>query len=267
MSTQTIEEMDPATAECLRIRDEKLRERERPISHAAGGKAESADVESILAGKLENVRRIAAERALCGPPPTPDEWERRQRATKVEQLRERWNAPARQLAVETVDASGEWGKAFEKIKARLGTGFLVGLIGKRGTGKTLLATQLMKANTENLRSARFASAIEFFSEVKASYRKDAKESELDVVDNFRRPSLLVLDEVGRRGETQWEDNLLFELLNRRYEDLKDTVLICNFSKEEFTAAIGESVASRMRETGGIIDCANWPSKRDKEAAQ
>jgi len=54
--------------------------------------------------------------------------------------------------------------------------------------------------------------------------------------------------------------MLFELLNRRYNDLKDTILIANKSKAEFQDYIGPSLASRMNETGGIVEC-NWPSFR------
>ncbi len=97
-------------------------------------------------------------------------------------------------------------------------------------------------------------------EIKSTYAKDSKESEEDVLLKFRKPDLLVLDEIGKRGETEWENRLLFELLNDRYNDVADTLLISNHKPEEFESSVGPALASRVNETGGIIDC-NWESYR------
>jgi DNA replication protein DnaC len=63
---------------------------------------------------------------------------------------------------------------------------------------------------------------ELLMRLKQSYRKDAAETEVAIIKDHRRPSLLVIDEFARRGETDWENNVLFELLNQRYADMTDT---------------------------------------------
>ena len=72
----------------------------------------------------------------------------------------------------------------------------------------------------------------------------------------------MLDELQERGETPWEDRLLTHVIDRRYAAEKDTLLITNHSKEKFLESIGESVASRLVETGGIVNC-SWASYRVK----
>ncbi len=149
------------------------------------------------------------------------------------------------------------------LKQRLGTGAVLALIGPRGTGKTQLGCDLIcEATTGRGMSARYAKAIEFFMGIKATFQRNAEETEKAVIDRFRRPALLVLDEISSRGETEWEDRLFDHLIDERYGAKKDTILIGNFvTVRDFDASVGPSIASRLSETGGVIDC-NWASFRN-----
>ncbi len=175
---------------------------------------------------------------------------------QILELRANWNTPLRHMkcAPVTTDDS-PWAKQYRQIadsfKPR--TGKLIAFVGGRGNGKTQMAVQLMKARTMELRTALFSTAVEFFIKIKSTYRKDADRDEMEVVKEYQKPSLLVVDEVGKRGGSDWENTMLFELLNRRYNDMKDTILIDNRSRAEFTEIIGPSLASRMNEGGGIIE--------------
>jgi len=102
--------------------------------------------------------------------------------------------------------------------------------------------------------------MEFFLEIKASFRPDSTVTEKQVIEEFIRPKLLIIDETQERGETKWEDGLLTHLIDRRYRQERDTLLISNQTKEAFAESIGASIASRIIETGGIVLC-NWPSFR------
>ena len=156
--------------------------------------------------------------------------------------------------------AGEWGERLTVLEAKLGTGMFVALIGVRGNGKTQMACELMKVHADNGKTVKFTTATQFFMEIKATWKKDAVDTEKDVVALHIKPSLLVIDEIGRRGESDWENNLLFELLNRRYNDKKDTIIIGNLSPQELQSNIGESLVSRFNETGGAIQC-TWASFR------
>lgn len=146
---------------------------------------------------------------------------------------------------------------------RLHSGCLIALIGTNGPGKTQLGVECIRHMTSDLFSARYATAMDFFIELKKSYRKDSMHDEGEVLNLFARPRLLVLDECQERGETEWEDRILTYLIDRRYRDQKDTILISNLKREEFEASLGRSVISRLNETGGIIEC-TWPSFRKYE---
>lgn len=181
-------------------------------------------------------------------------------AERVAELRRNWNAPLRQTSC-SPRLEGPWGDCRAKLVSRIGSGFLVALAGNRGAGKTQLSVELMRVVTESGRTALFRSATEIFTLIKASYRPDSRSSEGQVLKDHRAPALLVIDEVTRRGETEWENNILFELLDKRYGDMTDTILTCNLSAEAFAKTFDPALASRMSEGGGIIEC-NWGSFRD-----
>jgi DNA replication protein DnaC len=130
------------------------------------------------------------------------------------------------------------------------------MFGKRGPGKTQFAVELLRVN----RNGYYATAVEFFMAVKSSYR-DKGDGEESVVKRFAKYALLILDEIGKRGETGWENSLLFEMIDRRYRNMRDTLIISNEDRARFEANIGPSIASRMSETGGLIDCTTWKSFR------
>lgn len=191
-----------------------------------------------------------------------DALDRQVRARQIASFRANWNAPKRHLLnSDKLQLDGEWGNKLRTLKSKLGTGMLVALVGGRGPGKTQLGVELMREVTSRCKSAYFLTATDFFIRIKHTYRKDDLESEKDILREFRAYTLLVIDEVGKRAETDWENNLLFELINGRYNNLSDTLLVDNSEPEEFARRIGPSLASRISETGGIVHC-TWPSFRE-----
>ena len=184
-----------------------------------------------------------------------------QAAFRVETLWLSSNAPERQLRAKA-DASGEWGQTLGRLNGKLGTGLFAVLTGKHGSGKTQLGVEMMRHQIDDLhRSAVFLSATEFFIQVKATYRPDSQTSEADVLAKYAKPGLLVVDEIEKRGASEWENNLIFHLFNRRYNAVKDTLLISNLPESELCQHLGPALVSRLNETGGVISC-NWASRRD-----
>ena len=213
------------------------------------------DVFNELVRKLQ--RPVSLEEAARRAAVLDADW-KRQHAEKVARLRFDWNAPKRKLGNE-IKVDGPWGLKLNGVMSRIGTGFLIGLIGERGTGKTQFAVQLMVDVTECERSALYDTATGIFLRFKATFRSE-DETEESVVNDYCQPKLLVVDEVGRRADSEWANRLFFEIMDRRYEALKDTILIANQGKEMFLQSLGDALASRMIESGGVVEC-NWPSFR------
>ncbi len=202
--------------------------------------------------------------------PDAEAQQRRDRAERGERSRlfvEMWtraNVPRRHedraIHPPPFDPESPWSKARQAVLSLLGRGVIVCLTGTRGSGKTQIAVDAMCRVAGDGRPALFRTAREMFIAIRSAYRSDSTRSETQIIAEHRRPALLVVDEIGRRGETDWENNVLFELLNQRYNDMSDTILTCNLGAEELAASLGPSIVSRMEEGGGIIEC-NWPSFR------
>jgi DNA replication protein DnaC len=173
------------------------------------------------------------------------------------------SAPKRHREASSLSMVGPWAEKLSWLKQRAGTGILVAMIGTRGGGKTQMAVEVMREMASKSYIVRFTTCMELLMRFKASYRAASERSEFEVMEEFCRPKLLVIDEVARRGETDWENNLLFELINQRYGDMRDTILTCNLTREELQGSMGPSIVSRMLETGGVMEC-NWESYRGKK---
>ena len=109
-------------------------------------------------------------------------------------------------------------------------------------------------------NSRYRTAMRFFLEVRATFRKCSERSEIEVIDELTGSSLLILDEIQERGETPFEDRLLTHVIDARYAAMKPTILIANLTKAELSASLGESIVSRAQENGKSIEF-NWESYR------
>lgn len=157
-------------------------------------------------------------------------------------------------------ASKNYRETFDKSCRRLGTGSIIGFLGARGTGKTVMSVALANVALEKEHDVAYTTAHRLFMAFKDAYRTSSQYTESQMHSLFRKPSLLVIDEIGRRQESDWENRTLIDLLDSRYGDVKDTILISNQEKGVFDDAIGDSIVSRMKEGGGCL-MFNWPSYR------
>ena len=211
---------------------------------------------------VENLMKTSSFQPL-----NEEEWHARERELLARAQREKGieylaksGIPARHRNIPPSELRGApWLGLKSKIEARLGDGIIVALVGRRGTGKTQLAVEVAKVAAMAGKRPLYSTAMEFFISIKECYR-EAGGSERKVIETYSTPALLVLDEVQERGETLWEDRLLTHLVDRRYQAQKDTILISNQTQEAFRESIGDSISSRIIETGGVVVC-NWDSYR------
>lgn len=169
--------------------------------------------------------------------------------------------PARHLKTK-LEKLEPWCEKLDILSQKLNKGGITfALIGQRGTGKTQLAVELIRYAVSHNMECKYSRVMDFFTDVKATYHGNyMARTEGDVVQSYFRPQLLVLDEIQDRGATDWEDRLLTHMLDKRYGALKDTLLIGNQKPEVFASTIGNSILSRLMETGAIMEC-DWESFR------
>jgi len=198
-------------------------------------------------------------------PPTHEEIAARAEASRIK-LRDAkaWQAlgprtgwPEKYLeAVKTPPRGEEWLSAKESAKDRVQKNGIVVLYGKRGGGKTRMAAELAFM----VGSSRYRTAMRFFLEVRATFRRKSEISEMEIIDDLAKADLLILDEIQERGETAFEDRLLTHVIDARYAAMKPTILIANLLKSDLAESLGKSIVDRARENGKSIEF-TWPSYR------
>lgn len=203
---------------------------------------------------------------LSSEPIDHDELEVERKRRRAWDAWERAGVPQRHskpLGSEHVD----WNAKFYDLASQLGTGFLVALLGDRGTGKTQMAAVLIQrhARLSERPHPLYVRAVDVFMDIREAYRPNGP-TEREQVEQFTSPTLLVIDDAHERGGSDWENRLLAYIIDRRYGDQLDTLLISNQQPDEFKASIGPSIYSRLIETGGIVLCA-WPSFRQPKQEQ
>ncbi|MBU2821530.1 ATP-binding protein [Acidithiobacillus caldus] len=133
--------------------------------------------------------------------------------------------------------------------------------GAPGTGKTHLAVGIAHAVIAKGYTAVFTTAMDAIRSVRETYRKGSDKTEREVITQFALADLTILDEVGSQLDTNAEKVTLFDLINRRYLDMKPTILISNLTLREVERYIGERAFDRLRENGGQAVVFNWASYR------
>lgn len=123
--------------------------------------------------------------------------------------------------------------------------------GKNGPGKTHQACALVNRFVSQGRSARYVRAGDFFLEVVSTFGAEGK-TLLDLTRRYERYELLVIDEYEKRGEKPFHEQTLELLIDKRYAQVKSTVLITNLDLEDINDRLPRSVRSRIRGTGDVI---------------
>lgn len=79
------------------------------------------------------------------------------------------------------------------------------------------------------------------------------------------PELVVLDDIGREKASDWTSEVLYELVNARYEAMRPTMATSNLSGEELVAAGYWPVVSRLAEDGRLVTV-EAPDRRLRRAS-
>jgi len=123
--------------------------------------------------------------------------------------------------------------------------------GPVGTGKTHLAAAVANRLIENLYSVIFGNITDIITLIKTSYRKDSELTEAEIIKLFTDDTdVFIFDDLGKENTTENTSTLIYQIINRLYENEKLVIVTTNFTSAALRKKLGEkgeAIVSRLAE--------------------
>jgi DNA replication protein DnaC len=97
----------------------------------------------------------------------------------------------------------------------------------------------------------FLPSVEFFMQLKASF-DNKEESESVVLNRYSTPPLLLIDDIGAEKISDWSRQIFYTLIDRRYRDMKQTIITSNLNLTQISESIDDRISSRIIGMGKVI---------------
>lgn len=138
--------------------------------------------------------------------------------------------------------------------------------GSHGTGKNHLAVAIARVVLGMGRSVLQVTAHDLILRLRQTWKKnDDGPAESAILRQFGAADLLIIDEIGKQFGGPAEEVHLFGVINRRYLDLKPTIVISNESPQGIEKYLGTAAFDRLCERGLLLQF-DWPSLRRGQSA-
>jgi DNA replication protein DnaC len=142
------------------------------------------------------------------------------------------------------------------------------LYGDCGVGKTYQSVGLYKTILGNLqknenkdlqysfkdyedsRTVVFSNFVDFLADLKKQFSDDNSEREISKL--IKTNHILFIDDFGTEKITEWTEEVIYRLINHRYEYMKPTFFTSNLSIKELSERVGDRIASRIVEMCEVI---------------
>lgn len=160
------------------------------------------------------------------------------------------------IACRYVDTFGE----------RLKEGASMILTGKPGTGKSLLSLIMYQAIARKHFTVRYESSLDWLNNL-IQHKYHSPSAFQNQVRIYETASFLILDEITESlskdgSPTEVEKQMLFQIVNKRYENNLCTLVISNRDIETLAKRVGHPTVDRLSENG-IALAFEWDSYRNK----
>lgn len=134
-------------------------------------------------------------------------------------------------------------------------------MGGCGTGKTHLAVAVLQTIITDGKPGKmlFSNFQDLIQEIQASFDPTSNTSKGEILQPLLDADLLVLDELGSQKPTPFVQDILYYIINSRYNDAKFTIFTTNYfddpktkGEERLEDRIGERLRSRLAEMADRI---------------
>lgn len=123
------------------------------------------------------------------------------------------------------------------------------IIGSVGTGKTHLAAAISNRLIENGIPTLFGTFSEHLQKIKEEFDNDSTRVYLR---KMQTTPMLVLDDLGKERKSDWSQQVLFDVVNYRYEHLLPMIITTTLSNTDLYNYVSQDVVSRLNEMNVAI---------------
>jgi DNA replication protein DnaC len=136
------------------------------------------------------------------------------------------------------------------------------LMGTCGSGKTHLAVAALLEIIDSGKPGRlmFRNFQDLIQEIQASFDSDQTPSKSEILRPLLEVDLLVLDELGSQKPSLFVQDILYYVINSRYNTQRTTIFTTNY-QDELHERIGERLRSRLYEMTEEVKIAGVPDYR------
>jgi DNA replication protein DnaC len=139
--------------------------------------------------------------------------------------------------------------------------------GEPGNGKSHLATAVANELTEKGKRVVFISMPDLLEKIKATFNRDNKETEADIMRGLQLCDLLIIDDIGAEKVSDWVQEVIFRIVDGRYKKMKPIMATSNLEPKELAERIGKRAYDRLIEISQPIKNEATSYRREKAKAR
>lgn len=136
----------------------------------------------------------------------------------------------------------------------------LGFIGKSGAGKTRAAVMILHRLSQEGKTTCFMKATSITQLAREKFDDDAstRNTASAMITNAYKADMTLIDDIGKGRLTPTAEELMFDIIDRRAEQLKPILWTSNMNAQGIQAAFsedrGDALIRRLREFTRVISC-------------
>ena len=119
----------------------------------------------------------------------------------------------------------DYAENFNKIKNKPRNGLFI--VGECGVGKSHVAFATANALIESEKRVICTSMIDLLADLRANFQNSATEA--NTLAKYSNCDLLVLDDLGKEKPTEWALQMMYSIVDNRYNNLKPIIVTTNYT--------------------------------------
>lgn len=116
--------------------------------------------------------------------------------------------------------------------------------GSAGIGKTYFAAAAFDYAQNIHNTCRYWKELDLLKAIRSQMSSGSGDY-LETLEYLIDDDFVIIDDIGSSGLNDWRKEVIFAAIDYRYNSMKPTILISNFSPEEFKEFFHERVGSRL----------------------